>query len=139
MVLPTMPIIFPRCCPQRGKRFYFSSSVFFCVVAYNADNFSVLWTTAQKNDRCCCLHSGKIIGVVANNAEKCSNLNISMNSKPYAYLHYGFNQGPRLMCFMKKIWDEKSRRTVPLCLYCRVSAVVCPFCGSLSGLSSPLF
>jgi hypothetical protein len=29
----------------------------------------------------CCLHSGKIIGVVDNNAEKC------LNSKPYANLH----------------------------------------------------
>jgi hypothetical protein len=40
-----------------------------------------------QNDRRCCLHSGKIIGVVANNAEKCSNLNISTNLKPYANLH----------------------------------------------------
>jgi hypothetical protein len=38
--------------------------------AYNTDNFSELWTTVRENDQCCCLHSGKIIGVVANNAKK---------------------------------------------------------------------
>jgi hypothetical protein len=60
------------------------------VVAYNADNFSALLPTTRKstlisvhvcfsallpttpiNDWCYCLHSGKIIGVVDNNAEKC--------------------------------------------------------------------
>jgi hypothetical protein len=61
----------------------FTSCVFFCIVAYNADNFAALSTTARKNDRRCCLHSRKIIGVVAKNAEKCSNL------KPYANLHKG--------------------------------------------------
>ncbi len=62
----------------------------------------------------CCLHSGKIIRVVANNAEICLNLNISTNLKPYANLHYCSSQGPRLMCFMKKSLGEKSRGTVPL-------------------------
>jgi hypothetical protein len=41
----------------------------FCVVVYNADNFSALWTKARKNDRHYCLNSGKIISVVDNNAE----------------------------------------------------------------------
>jgi hypothetical protein len=33
------------------------------------------------------LHNGKIICVVDSNAEKCSNSNISMNSKPYENLN----------------------------------------------------
>ncbi len=45
--------------------------------AYNAINSSALWTTARKNDLRCCLHRGNIIGVVDNNAKKCSNSNIS--------------------------------------------------------------
>jgi hypothetical protein len=78
-MLPTTPIIFPSCCQQRRKMIG--------VVAYNADNFSALWTTAQKNDWRCFLHSGKVFGIVANNAEKCLNLNISTNLKSYAKLH----------------------------------------------------
>ncbi len=79
--------VFPRCCRQ--CRLFFrvvdhSKEKIFCVVAYN------------------------VVSVVGNNAKK------STNSKPYANLPKGFNQGPRLMCFMKESWGEKSRGTVPL-------------------------
>jgi hypothetical protein len=91
-LLLTTAKIFQRCCPQRRKIINvvaynaekysnFSSCVLFCVVAYNADSFSTLWATARKNDCCCCLHSGKIIGIVANNAVKFPNLYISTKSK----------------------------------------------------------
>ncbi len=99
--MPTTAISFPRRCLQRGKDSNFSSFVFFCVVAYNADNFSVVDHSAEKS-LALLPTQRKIIGVVANNAEKCLNLNISTNSKPYANLHYGFNQGHRRMCFMYK-------------------------------------
>jgi hypothetical protein len=56
-LLPSMPLIFPLCGPQRVQMI--------CVVAYTEEKLSVL---------------------LANNAEKCSNLNISTNSKPYANL-----------------------------------------------------
>jgi hypothetical protein len=55
---------FLRCCIQCRKVSKFQSCVFFCIVAYNADNFYVLWTTARKNDWLCCLHSGNFISVV---------------------------------------------------------------------------
>jgi hypothetical protein len=92
----------------------FSSCVFFRIVTHNADHFSALWTSTRKNFRRCCLHCGKIIGIVGNNVEKCLNSSISTNSKPYANLHFDFRQEPWLMCFMKKRWGEKSRGTVPL-------------------------
>ena len=112
-LLPTTQKNVPRCCLQRQSFFRvvgnnaekcsnFSSCVFFRVVADNADYFSALQTTAQKNYLRCCLQRGKMISVVGNNAEKRSNSIISTNSKPYPKLHQGVNQGPRLMCFMKK-------------------------------------
>ena len=112
-LLPTTQKNVPRCCLQRQSFFRvvgnnaekcsnFSSCVFFRVVADNADYFSALQTTAWKNYLRCCLQRGKMISVVGNNAEKRSKLIISTNSKPYPNLHQGVNQGPRLMCFMKK-------------------------------------
>jgi hypothetical protein len=132
-LLPTTRKNVSRCCPQcrpfflvigiiRKNVSYFSSWVFFRVVAHNTGNFSALWTTARKNDQRCYsyLHREKMNGVVGNNAEKCSNSNKSTNSKPYANLHLGY-QGPRLMCFMKKSWGEKSRGTVYLIMqWCRI-------------------
>ncbi len=75
----------------------------FFLVAYNADYFSALWTTAQQNDLHCCLQRGKMVSIVSKNVEKCLNLIISMNLKTNANLPggVGFNQRPRLMCFMK--------------------------------------
>ncbi len=112
-----------RCCPQ-VPTFYvvahntekcsnFSSRAFFRALAHNVNYFSALWTTASKNDPRWCLHHRKTVGIVGNNAKKCLNLNISMNLQPVVNLPWGFNQGPRLMCFMKKSWDEKSLGTVP--------------------------
>jgi hypothetical protein len=46
---------------------------FFCVVAYNAEHFSVLLPTTQKNVPRCCLQRQSFFRVVGNNAEKCSN------------------------------------------------------------------
>jgi hypothetical protein len=84
-LLPTMPIIFQRCCPQRRK--------LIGVVAYNADNFSTLLPTTRKSTvisvhMCfsallpttaiiflrCGPQRGKMIGVVAYIAEKLSAL-----------------------------------------------------------------
>ena len=112
-LLPTTQKNVTRCCLQRQSFFRvvgnnaekcsnFSSCVFFRVVADNADYFSALQTTAWKNYLRCCLQRGKMISVVGNNAEKRSNSIISTNSKPYPNLHQGVNQGPWLMCFMKK-------------------------------------
>jgi hypothetical protein len=86
--------------------------MFFRAVAHNAGYFSALWTTVQKNDDE--IHHRKMVAVVGNNAEKSLNSNISTNLKPNANLHWGFNTVPRLMCFMKKSRDEKSRGNVPL-------------------------
>jgi hypothetical protein len=64
-----LPIIFPLCYPQ-------------------CDNFSALWTMVRKIIGVVAYTHWKLIGVVGNNAEKCSNLNIftnlniSMNWKP---------------------------------------------------------
>ncbi len=109
-VLSTMPKNVQCCCPQHGKKKIIGA------VGFNANDFSTLLPTMRKSalisvnarfsallpitviifyivdhsaekDWCCCLHSGKIIGVVDNNAEKCLNSNISMNSEPYANLH----------------------------------------------------
>jgi hypothetical protein len=46
---------------------------FFCVVAYNAEHFSALLPTTQKNVPRCCLQRLSFFRVVGNNAEKCSN------------------------------------------------------------------
>ena len=46
---------------------------FFCVVAYNAEHFSALLPTTQKNVPRCCLQRQSFFRVVGNNAEKCSN------------------------------------------------------------------
>jgi hypothetical protein len=52
--------------------FYFSALwQFFCVVAYNAEHFSALLPTTQKNVPRCCLQCQSFFRVVA--AEKCSN------------------------------------------------------------------
>jgi hypothetical protein len=85
---------FLRCCLQRRS--------FFRIVDHSTEKWSALLHTERKNYR-----------VVDNNAEKCSNSNISTNSKPYANLHCGFNHGLG-WCFMKRSWGEKSRGTVPL-------------------------
>jgi hypothetical protein len=54
--------------PTMWKSTLISVHVFFCIVAYNANNFSfhVVDHSVEK----CCIHSGKIIGVVSNKAEK---------------------------------------------------------------------
>ncbi len=59
----------------------FSSCVFFSVVTHNADNFSASWIIALQNDQRYCLQHIKMVSVLGNNAEKCSNLNISKNTK----------------------------------------------------------
>ncbi len=116
-LLPTTQKKVPRCCLQRQSFFRvvgnntekcsnFSLCVFFYIVADNAVYFSALYTATRKNYLCCCLQYGKMVSIVGNNVEKCSNLIISTNLKPYANLHQGFNQRPRMMCFMKKSLGE---------------------------------
>jgi hypothetical protein len=72
--------ILRRCYPHR--------LTFYRVVTHNGDNFSVLYTTVQENDRHCCLHRWKIVGVAVNSVEnvliritagKYFNSNISTN------------------------------------------------------------
>ncbi len=46
---------------------------FFCIVAYNAEHFSALLPTTQKNVPRCCLQRKSLFRIVGNNAEKCSN------------------------------------------------------------------
>jgi hypothetical protein len=54
---------------------FYSSALwqFFCVVAYNAEQFSALLPTTQKNVPHCCLQRQSFFRVEGNNAEKCSN------------------------------------------------------------------
>jgi hypothetical protein len=131
---PTTQKNVPRCCLQCQSFFCvvgnnaencsnLSSCVFFWVVAHNADHFSALGTTAQKNYLRWCLPHGKMVSVVDNNAETCSNSIISTNLKPNVNWNYNLNQGPRLMCFVKKSCCEKSRGTVPLSLGCSLTPV----------------
>ncbi len=88
-LLPTTPIIFPRCRPQSGKMIG--------VVVYNANYFSALWPTTRKSAlisvhvcfsallpttliiflRCRPQHR-KIIGAVVYTAEKLSPLSTTM-------------------------------------------------------------
>jgi hypothetical protein len=90
--LLTTANIFQRYCPRRGKVLYFQ---FMCVFLHS------------------CQHSGKIIGVVDNNPEKCSNMNISTNLKPYANL-IGLHSGAQADVFHEESWDERFCGTVPL-------------------------
>ncbi len=84
-LLPTMPIIFPLCGLQCGKMIIF--------VAYTAENYRRCWHQSGKMFKFEYLHEFETI---------CE------------FSPGGFNQGPRLMCFMKKSWGEKYRGTVPL-------------------------
>jgi hypothetical protein len=53
---------------------YFSALwQFFRIVAYNAEHFSALLPTMQKNVPLCCLLRRSFFHIVGNNAEKCSN------------------------------------------------------------------
>jgi hypothetical protein len=99
--------------PTTRKSVPISVHVFFRVVADNADFFF---------PRCRPQHR-KSIFVVAYNVEKWSALlattrkNVRIRVSPRIRNHtriYGYNQGPKPMCFMKKSWGEKSRGPVPL-------------------------
>jgi hypothetical protein len=83
-LLPTVHKNVPCCCLQRRSFFRivgnnaekcsnFSSCVFFPLIANNADYFSALWTTAQKNYLRCCLQHGKMVRVLGTTQENVRN------------------------------------------------------------------
>ncbi len=85
--------------------------------------FSALLPTTQIFFPRCRPQHRKIVFVVAYNVEKWSALlattrkNVRIRVSPRIRNHmriYGYNQGPKPMCFMKKSWGEKSRGPVLL-------------------------
>ncbi len=93
-------VIIPRSCWQQR--------IFFSVLVHGVLYFQLMCVFLHS-----CQHSGKIIGVVDNNPEKCSNMNISTNSKPYANL-LGLHLGAQADVFYEESWDERFCGTFPL-------------------------
>jgi hypothetical protein len=100
-LLPTTPIIF-RVVGHGAENFSnFNSCMVFRIVSHNADYFSTLWTTPRKKNYLrCSLYCRKMVGVVGNNAKN-GRIRIAPQIRKQM-LQIGFNQGPRLMFFMKK-------------------------------------
>jgi hypothetical protein len=89
---------------------------FFCVVAYNAEHFSALLPTMQKNVPRCCLQRQSFFRVVGNNAEKCSNFSscvffrvVADNADYFFFFHVVDHSMEKLSALLPTTWKNDQR------------------------------